>query len=288
MIQHLRIAGIHWQVSSEPGLTLKPAHRHHQFGIQSSKATSEKSLLQLKYVSQLTEPATGPLHVQQGGTGSYRWKVLRYADRTDLYLRDPSVSQPMRVSLNQRRPLQPILVETCNMSGETLRYPIDILILQLLALHFDLLVMHGCGFVLDGNGILGLGRSGAGKSTLAAFAKETGGSLIQDDRLFIRRIEDQWWMFPVPLSPGDKNTRFRINQLLLLHHGRKNQLTLVDKELHADRLLPHMAHFPVLPENYLYQLLLIEELSQKLPIHDLHFLPNPSCINFLKNWLRSH
>jgi len=64
---------------------------------------------------------------------------------------------------------------------------------------FKDLILHASGMVYEGKGYVFAGRSGVGKSTLAAsLAKETGVTILGEDQIVLRLIEDKFWIFGTP------------------------------------------------------------------------------------------
>jgi len=65
--------------------------------------------------------------------------------------------------------------------------------------HFKDLILHASGMVYEGKGFVFAGRSGVGKSTLAAsLAKETGVTILGEDQVVLRLIDDKFWIFGTP------------------------------------------------------------------------------------------
>jgi len=65
--------------------------------------------------------------------------------------------------------------------------------------HFKDLILHASGMVHEGKGYVFAGQSGVGKSTLAAsLAKETGVTILGEDQIILRLIDDTFWIFGTP------------------------------------------------------------------------------------------
>jgi len=56
------------------------------------------------------------------------------------------------------------------------------------------LILHSNGFNIQGKGILLAGASGAGKSTLSGMLKNEGFEVLCDDRMFITKNKDGFWI----------------------------------------------------------------------------------------------
>jgi hypothetical protein len=85
-------------------------------------------------------------------------------------------------------------------AGFALSYPLDELVF---AHHFasrGAMVVHGCGLVTEGRGLLFCGHSGAGKTTTAGLwrAHRRGTRVLSDDRVVLRRQGGRIVMFGTP------------------------------------------------------------------------------------------
>jgi hypothetical protein len=165
-------------------------------------------------------------------------------------------------------------------------YPLDeLLMVHLLALGRGI-ELHGCGLIADGEGILFLGHSGAGKSTMGQLWQQTGqASILSDDRIIIRQLEGQLWMYGTPWH-GERryslNQRVPLRQIYFLRHGAAHQLVQLPPAqrvamLVARSFLPFHSSAGVQ-----FSLDLCQELVRSIPCHELHFRPEPSVISFLK------
>lgn len=67
-----------------------------------------------------------------------------------------------------------------------LNHPYDQTLLLNRLLHFGAGVVHACGIVDRGRGLIFAGRSGAGKTTLARLWRGLGATLLNDDRVLLR------------------------------------------------------------------------------------------------------
>jgi len=64
---------------------------------------------------------------------------------------------------------------------------------------FSDLILHASGIVYEGKGYIFAGQSGVGKSTMAAsLAKEAGVTVLGEDQIILRLIDDKFWIFGTP------------------------------------------------------------------------------------------
>src|SRR6185503_19709475 len=78
--------------------------------------------------------------------------------------------------------------------------PLDELLFAHHFAHRGAMVVHGCGLVADGHGLLFCGHSGAGKTTTARLWRRhhRGTRVLSDDRIVIRLHGGRPWMYGTP------------------------------------------------------------------------------------------
>jgi len=106
-------------------------------------------------------------------------------------------------------------------------------------------LLHASGFVHDGLAFVFVGPSGAGKSTVVRNAR--GSRYMHDDVCAIRKVDDHWRAFGVPMcdnakSPG-ANLEGRLSGLFLLRKAKDVRFSrlpaaVVLPALHAQTLQP--------------------------------------------------
>lgn len=278
---NLHIAGIFLSITSDSGIRPMLSNRHKHFTQQGISHILEPENLHIHYCHRIPEPTTGPLKVISGGVHPYQWKIFKYSDQSIFYLFYPEQMNPTLIQLKHRDLSKPVLIQSPEEEPEALRYPADLMLFQMLGNHFKSILVHACGFSFNNTGVIALGHSGTGKSTLTQLARDSGATIIQDDRLLIREEMGSWWMYSTPISPTDHYRKTKISHMLVLHHGSINSLRTIQPAQRSDRFLPHLAHIPAIPESYFYQLYLSDELIRNTPFYDLYFLPNPSVMRHL-------
>ncbi len=280
----LKIAGIHFIITADEGISLHISPRHQAFRSEREYAGyTREEPIRLFYGSYYPEPDHSPDRIWEAREGDYYWKVFDYIGETVVYLYYPNEKNPVVISLNPRRLDKPILVNHPGKCIEVLKYPMDIILLQFYSIRAELMMVHACGFKIRNNGILCLGRSGSGKTTLGKLVNENGGELIHDDRIFIRHTDSGWIMYPVPVTQSDRPSSSKINKILTLKHGTTNRLIPIQDQEKANRFLRHLVHFPMWRNNYIFQMILIEHMLNDLSFHQYSFLPNPAAAIHLKN-----
>ena len=124
------------------------------------------------------------------------WRLYRSGDKKVLHFCDWEVTtKPQKVAIMEPDFHAGTIYSRIRGSGQRdkfapLYYPLDeILIVNFLSRGKGVLV-HACAVEYGGQGWLFLGTSGAGKSTLSnLWEKESGATLLSDDRIIIRETE---------------------------------------------------------------------------------------------------
>ena len=133
------------------------------------------------------------------------------------------------------------------------------------------LLVHGSGLAVDGEGFLFTAKSGTGKSTHTRFWMQVFGSraaMVNDDKPFLRIEEGRVLLCGAPWSGKhglDTNITVPLKGICILERGLENRIAPISPETALPRLL-HEACKPL--ENArepLFQTL-VESLAEKCPL----------------------
>jgi len=168
-----------------------------------------------------------------------------------------------------------------------LEYPLDeLLFINFLSLGRGVEV-HALGLVdSDGVGRLFLGQSTAGKTTMARlWGDDPGVTILSDDRIILRKMDNQIWMYGTPWH-GEAGfaepTRAPLNKVYFLRKGMKNQVSLLKEVESASRFFS--CCFPLFYNRKAvdFTLRFFDDVVKNVPCYELSFLPNKTCIEFLR------
>ena len=153
------------------------------------------------------------------------------------------------------------------------------------------LILHACGVVRKGKGLLFVGESGAGKSTAAGlWSGEQGVEVLSDDRTIVRKKGNDFRMYGTPWhgegkfgSPGNA----RVEGIFFLSHGEENAMRDMKAVDAAARLLA--CSFPPYwdPEGMAFTLEFISDLTAGVRCRELSFRPDGSVVEFIIEELRN-
>jgi hypothetical protein len=172
-----------------------------------------------------------------------------------------------------------------------LEYPLDELVMMNLLARGRGVEVHSCGVVdRNGKGYLFVGQSGAGKTTSARlWEKEKGVSILSDDRIIVRKVEEKFWMYGTPWH-GEAElavaSRAELTHIFFLRQGPRNSLEAQGVAESSARLLS--CGFPTFHDacGLEFTLSFLEDLTSHVPAFELSFLPDASVVEFVREKTR--
>lgn len=147
--------------------------------------------------------------------------------------------------------------------------------------------IHACGVTdSQGRGHLFVGQSTAGKTTIARlWENEPDITVLSDDRIILRRIENKMWMYGTPwhgeamlASPS----RALLTAVYFLEKGQKNEIVAQKPSDSISRLFS--CSFPPFynRDALNFTLTFLEDVVKNVPCSELKFTPDKSVVEFIK------
>ncbi len=169
-------------------------------------------------------------------------------------------------------------------------YPFDeVVFLARLARGRGVLV-HGCGLIHEGRGLLFLGTSGAGKTTTARIWREHSGvTILSDDRIVIRSEGEGFRIFGTPWhgeGGWEAPASAPLQAVFLLEQAPRNRLEELTQTAAVAQMM--VRAFPAMwdQDGLDYAVRLLADIARRLPVRRLHFVPDPSAIRCVLDALR--
>jgi hypothetical protein len=169
-----------------------------------------------------------------------------------------------------------------------LEYPIDELVLMHRLSLGEGVEVHALGLAdQDGSGYLFLGHSGAGKSTTARLWQERPGvKLLSDDRIIIRKIDGQYFMYGTPWH-GDAGVASAdcapLTAIFLLEQSPTNQVLPLPQAQAAAELFAR-CFVPYYRKSGLqFTLNFFHELSRSIPCSTFRFAPTEDAVEAIRH-----
>lgn len=150
------------------------------------------------------------------------------------------------------------------------------------------------GFLLHASGVrdadgktrLFTAVSGTGKSTMAKLWQQKGAEIINDDRLWLHKINKQWHALSTPMVwYAQKPLAAPVDQIFLLRQAANNLITPIQGIKAQMRVMSNCIqhfHSKEITSNHLNQVL---DFTQRTPIFDCGFKPDPSIVEEIRTLL---
>jgi hypothetical protein len=165
---------------------------------------------------------------------------------------------------------------------------IELLMVNYLA-RVDSIIVHACGMDYRGQGLLFVGESGAGKSTLTKiWSQENGVEILSDDRIILRKKNDQYWMYGTPWH-GDAKfaspAKVKLDRVFFIKKGQANSVETVSGTFPVLQFLK--ASFPPYWDKNCMEFAMefFNDLVAAVPCRELSFVPDSKIVDFVDNLL---
>jgi hypothetical protein len=168
-------------------------------------------------------------------------------------------------------------------------YPLDQIILMHYLASRQGILIHAAGIGMNNNGYIFAGRSGAGKTTISKqFVAKNYESLLSDDRVIVRKIDDELRVFGTPW-PGEgriaSNTSLPLAGIFFLSHGDSNMIEELKPQKALEKLLPVVSIPWYDPEIMNHILSSCETLISEIPAYTIHFRPGIEVVDMLEQYI---
>jgi len=152
-------------------------------------------------------------------------------------------------------------------------------------------LIHSAGLIdSDKKGKLFIGQTRFGKSTTARiWAKNSKAMILNDDRIIVRKIGEDFFMYPTPWH-GDfyeylfeKQNRSKLDKIFFIRHGKENSSKRVSLNGGFNLFYPNT--FPPFwdREGLSSTVVLLEDILKFVPAYSLGFVPDKSIIKFTRD-----
>ena len=165
-------------------------------------------------------------------------------------------------------------------------YPMgELLMTNLLGTGYGIM-LHSCGLIDRGNGIVFAGIGNAGKTTTARLWNNNPGvRVLNDDHTILRKIDGQFRVYGTPWH-GQGGFALAedapIKKMFILKHAPSNQaVRLSPVQAVADLLVRTFAPLGSAPAMD-FTLQFLDELCQAIPCYELGFVPDQSAVEYIR------
>jgi hypothetical protein len=164
-----------------------------------------------------------------------------------------------------------------------LSYPFGALILYYLTLNSNAFMIHASG-VWDGEtGRIFSGFSGVGKSTMAKIWEEEGAHIVNDDRLIVREVNGEYFMYNTPMHYADLNKQAQVSKFYFPFHAKKNSAEKLSGAQALSQLMAFCFQHNYDKKYTEHLITQLEKITQHASTYKLGVVPTPSIIDFIRS-----
>ncbi len=167
---------------------------------------------------------------------------------------------------------------------DPLFHPLSALLMVTLAHRQNAFLIHASG-IQDGNlGAIFSAVSGTGKSTMAKIWGSRGAKIVNDDRLWIECINNQWYMFSNPMQwYAQKALMAPIHKIFLIRQSPTNEVAEI-KGLNASmRVMSNCIQHLYSRELTSSHLDNVLRFTQDVPVYDCGFKPDSEITEIIRS-----
>ncbi len=163
-----------------------------------------------------------------------------------------------------------------------LKYPFGPIMMHYLTQKTGSVMMHA-SCVFDGEiGRIFTGFSGNGKSTMAGIWNRNGCTVINDDRIILREIDEQVFVYNTPMFYNDKPKKAPAKYIYLISHSPENKIKQVSGAAAISRSMAFCIQNNFDKNQINNQLNFFSSALRFLQVYDLGFVPDKNVIAFVK------
>lgn len=162
-----------------------------------------------------------------------------------------------------------------------LKYPCGPIMMHYLTLTTDAVMMHA-SCVFDGvRGRMFSGFSGVGKSTMSRLWAEAGSMVINDDRLIIRKMNEDFLVYNTPMYYQDVPKVAPLHAVFLISHSPVNRISEITGAMAVSRVMAYSIQNNFDRKFIAKRLDFFSQLCAKIKVFDLGFVPDQEVVNFI-------
>lgn len=144
-------------------------------------------------------------------------------------------------------------------------------------------MIHASG-VWDGEtGRIFSGFSGVGKSTMAKIWEEEGAHIVNDDRLIVREVNGEYFMYNTPMPYADLNKQAQVSKFYFPFHAKKNSAEKLSGAQGLTQLMAFCFQHNYDKKYTEHLITQLERITQHASTYKLGVVPTPSIIDFIRS-----
>ena len=218
----------------------------------------------------------------------YEWKIFNTGKELLIHIvffENEMIKEVLSVlNFSEKRILVELLPHSLSapITIDPFFHPLGSLLMVYLSHYCGGFLIHASGIVDDGNCYIFSGISGEGKSTISRLWHEQGATVVNDDRLWIQKIENKWKMFNTPMAYyAQEPLMGTISKIFLISHSPENYV--IYGKNGALRVMSNCIQH-LFDENITASHLnTIFDMSDQVPIYELGFKPTTEVVWLIRN-----
>jgi len=163
-----------------------------------------------------------------------------------------------------------------------LAYPMGPLLMYHLSLYNNAILIHASGVQVDDEGYIFSGFSGVGKSTIAGLLMKNGCSVVNDDRLLIRKYEGSYYFFNTPMIYPDEPKKAPFKAAFLLKQHPSNYINPIKGSEGITKFMAFCIQHHYIKEHINIIMDTIIDIAKNIKIYELGFVPDDSVVHLIK------
>ncbi|PWD98498.1 hypothetical protein [Marinilabilia rubra] len=225
----------------------------------------------------------------EGAEIPYKWAILSRDGYSGIHVEfydDPHLLRAFCLIDFHKNTLEISLVPKVTgnvIKVDPLFQPMGSILMVVMAHQQNDVIIHASGVDDDGVGRLFTAVSGTGKSTMAGIWKEKGAKVINDDRLWLHKGNDKWYIFNTPMPYYAQTPSFvELNEIFLIRQSLQNELKQLNGANAAMRFMANaIQHFydKEMTGRHLDRIL---DIASKVPIYDCGFKPDVEVVETIR------
>lgn len=169
-----------------------------------------------------------------------------------------------------------VQVYTKDKTGQLLLFLFPEILYAFILPRYNGLLLHGCAVMKKGQGYCFIARSGGGKSTIAKLALKGNLTVLNDDRVVIRKTGDCFKIYGNPWHGEVSKTKNRsavIKQIFFLKKSPLNKVAPISKRDALKILFTNLFSFPLNRGIIKNEFMLATEVIARLACYTFKFKP---------------
>jgi len=166
---------------------------------------------------------------------------------------------------------------------DPLFHPLGSLLMIYLSHFSSGFMIHAAGINDNDNGYLFTGVSGIGKSTMSGLWKNQGAKVINDDRLWVQKIDNEWKMFNTPMiNYIQEPLMANLSKIFLLSQSPDNFINEIPKTQGALQVMANCIQHLFDKEITTTHLDSIFDMTNHTLIYELGFKPTSEIVSLIR------